>query len=571
MSAPTRRKRGDSSSHRIAANMKSIRGAARGRTRGTSVSSTGVRPGTVVGTYEIESTSPRLPNQTLTAAAELVFGKSVAGTPAKRPPAQPWQDEAWELRKEIGEFRFAGDRTARALSLCRLFVAKKVDGQTMPEPLDADANPAIAAAVEPLFGSIAKLEQAMKRVGQHLNFNGESLLVISQEDDGTLTMTPASTTEITGTGDTMKLDDGVNKRDLRVETDLVIRCYTPDPQKGGLPDCAAQAVLPAARELRGLTQHTSAQIDSRLAGAGILIVPNDIEVLSGQGVVELERDEDGVPIPGQDLEDGEFHPFVEALVESMTVPISNRDSAAALVPLVVKCHPDSIDKIKRLTFENLLDPMAKDLREEAIRRIALGMDSPPEVLLGMGSANHWSAWQVGEEEITLVVAPLAATVCHALTVHWLIPALEQLGVEGAGDYQIWFDTTRLQLRPDKSGDAKELYDRGALSLEALLRENGFDADDLPSPEEQERNLLIGLLKGAPSGEMARLLLPLLGVEIPPEALAQAVEIGQATGGTPAPTNEAPVDDTAAPADTPAGERTPPERDTTPPSPEVEAP
>jgi hypothetical protein len=294
-----------------------------------------------------------------------------------------------------------------------------------------------------------------------------------------------------------------------------------------------------------------------LAGAGLLVVPNDIEVLAGQGVaMEVLRDEDGIPLPDDQQPDaeGEFHPFVEALVENMTVPIANRDSAAALVPLVVKCHPDAIEKIRHLKFESTLDPMAKDLREEAIRRIALGMDSPPEVLLGMGSANHWSAWQVSEEEITLVVAPLAATVCHALTVGFLHPALESIGVEDIAKYQIWFDTTRLQLRPDRSTDASALFDKGELSREALIRENGFDEDDVPSDQEREDRFLRQLILARP--DLFEKLAGRIGITLDDAESVAPVETVE-----PEPV---PVETIVPDEEEQTDERTPPDRDTTPP-------
>ena len=39
-----------------------------------------------------------------------------------------------------------------------------------------------------------------------------------------------------------------------------------------VPDSPVRAALPILRELVGLTQHVSAQIDSRLAGAGMLVM-----------------------------------------------------------------------------------------------------------------------------------------------------------------------------------------------------------------------------------------------------------------------------------------------------------
>jgi hypothetical protein len=450
--------------------------------------------GAVVGHYHVGETSSGEP-VAITAAAEVIMGPSVARS-KKRPPVGAWQTEAWNLRREIGEFRFAGDRPARALSLANLFIAR-VDPESddrKPVPVGKDDDLDVRGLGDEMFGNRARTQQALKRAGQQLSFNGESLLTVAYDDRGKQSFTPYSVRELTGVGAQAKVNDGLESRKLEAD-EVVIRCWTPDPEFSALADAPAQSVMPVARELRGLTEHTSAQIDSRLAGAGLLLVPQSISVLSGQF--------NGDP--------GAMDPFVAALLESMTVPIQDRNSASALVPLVAKVPDEAVDKIKHVKFESSLDPQAQALREEAIKRVALGMDSPPEVLLGMGSANHWSAWQVSEEEAKLVIAPMAATVCHALTVGWLHPALEQLGIDGWEDYQVWFDLSALELRPDKSGDAQALFDKGELSADAMLRESGFNQSDKPDDAERERALLVRLLLANPA--LATALLPAIGIEL----------------------------------------------------------
>ena len=543
---PARRRRRSASQRQIAADLAADSPSA-ATTPGTVPRSPlarqrirGGQQGPIVAQYQTPSYSPKLPAQSVTAAAEIMAGPSITER-KKGIPAQPWQQESWDLRNEIGEFRFSGDRVARAVSKCRLHGAARATG--------SDRNPipvtegVVHELCQELFGDLAATSQSMKRAAQHLAFNGESLLVVrDDEETGIASWMPYSTRELIASTNGYKLSDGVDSRDLD-ESELVIRCWTPSPELSALPDAAARSVLPVARELKGLTEHTSAQIDSRLAGAGILIVPQSIEVLGGnwKAPVEGEYDEAGnyIGADGEEvIVDGDTPAttpggeFVDNLISSMVTPIKDRDSAAAIVPLVITVPDDVVDKIQHIKFESTLDPMAKDLREEAIKRVALGMDSAPEVLLGLGSSNHWSAWQVSEEEVTLVIAPMAATICHALTVGWLHPALQQLGIENWRDFQVWFDATDLQLRPDRSDDAQSLYDKGVLSSATLLRECGFGDDDRPKPEEEQRSLLIGLLKGAPSGDMARLLLPLLGVDIPTYVLEQAESIGDALGGGP---------------------------------------
>src|SRR3546814_17159695 len=59
----------------------------------------------------------------------------------------------------------------------------------------------------------------------------------------------------------------------------------------------------------------------------------------------------------------------------------------------------------RSTFHTPFDEETRELREEAIRRLALGQDAPPELLLGVGNMNHWGAWLVQADTNNTHVEP----------------------------------------------------------------------------------------------------------------------------------------------------------------------
>ncbi|WP_282775881.1 hypothetical protein [Nocardia sp. CC201C] len=485
-------------------------------------------PGAVVAEYLIDQRTqrnPTAPPRAITAAAQILAGPTVARTNAKS-TKQKWQDEVWQLRDDIGEFRFSGDRIARSVSLMRPIIAKVES--LGDEPVEvADGLPAELGLR--MFSDPSATSQRLFRAAQHVVFNGETLPIIRDIDDGRFEWEPCSVQELTPAGKNWQYNDGLDTRRLD-PTEHVVRAWIPAPMQRAWADCGARAILPVARELRGLTEHVSAQIDSRLAGAGVLLVPQEIETLRGQGS----------PTP-EDADD-DLDPFIRDLMEMMLTPIKDRSSAAALVPLVAKVPGALVDKIKHLKFSEPLDPKAQELRAEAIRRIALGMDSPPEVLLGLGSgSNHWSAWAIGEEDVKLAVAPVAVVILHALTTGWLHPLLQAEGVTDWQNYLVWFDASALRLRPDRSSDARDLFDRGALSREAMLRENGFGDTDLPDDQQARENLLTKLLVGAPS--LAPLLLPMLGIEVDASVLNKTSAIAEATDGA-AP--DTPADDQPTP-------------------------
>jgi hypothetical protein len=110
--------------------------------------------------------------------------------------------------------------------------------------------------------------------------------------------------------------------------------------------------------------------------------------------------------------------------------------------------------------------------------------------------NHWGAWQVAEEAITLHIEPLTETVAHALTIGFLHAAMIAEGFDPS-EAVVWYDTTDLRTRPDKSGNAIEAYDRNELSGDALLRELGLSVEDAPDEQEKRERILLGMARGVP--------------------------------------------------------------------------
>ncbi|MCF8610050.1 hypothetical protein L5G28_07725 [Gordonia sp. HY285] len=449
----------------------------------------------------------------ITASAQVLASKKVKRD-VRRPATQDWQQDAWKLRDEIGELRFIGDRQARACSQVRLFVGEKtaVDGE--PEPVK-DGRPAELSSA--LFSNHAAVEQSLKRAAQHIIFNGESIILVTEGQRG-LEWATHSPQELTGSSGKWKLNDGMTPRDIDEDNERVIRAWTPHPEKGALADAPVRAVLPAARELRALTMYVSSQVDSRLAGAGLLLLPQGIESMHSQADSGDDADEE--------------YTFADELTEYFIEPIKNRDSAAAVVPFMATVPPDLIDKIQHITFDSPLDAQAPALRDEAIRRIGLGMDSDPSVLLGQASSNHWSAWQIDENEVQYGVIPTVATICHALTVGLLQPLLESEDIADASKYVVWYDATPLQVRPDRSKDSQALYDKKAISLEVLRRENGFNDGDAPAADESERDRLWQLLQIRP--DLSEQILPKLGIDLGTPGVAEGE----------APAADAPAADTA---------------------------
>jgi hypothetical protein len=77
---------------------------------------------------------------------------------------------------------------------------------------------------------------------------------------------------------------------------------------------------------------------------------------------------------------------------------------------------------------------------------------------------------------------------------------------------IGYDTATLRLRQDRSKEAIELYDRGALKASVMLSENGFDPEsDMMDDVEFKRWLLVKIAGGSATPDQVQESLRLLGV------------------------------------------------------------
>jgi len=102
-------------------------------------------------------------------------------------------------------------------------------------------------------------------------------------------------------------------------------------------------------------------------------------------------------------------------------------------------------------------------------------------------------------------------ICNALTVGYLRPLTQD-------DSFFAYDTSALRLRPDRSKEAFELYDRGLISAEACRRENGFPEDDAPTAAQQTQWLLLKVATGSSTPDQVGAALKMLGVILETPAL-----------------------------------------------------
>lgn len=408
---------------------------------------------------------------------------------------QGWQRVIWNYFDVVPEFHYACTWVGNMLSQARLY-AQDSEGKELT------SGPAFEA-MEEFFGGPDGQRQFLRDSGIHLTATGDQMTIGADLGDDETDWLVAPSSETRKDNDsTWRVND-----ETFAKNPLVIRMWRPHPRNRQYSDCPARACMPILAELDGLTKRVAAQIDSRLASAGILALPNEITFSSTQ-----VQNADGTT-----SSDNSGQKFVENFLHTLAKGITDPETAAALVPIVLQMPGEYIDKIKLVNLASDLDKQAKELRDESIRRLALGMDMPPEVLEGTADMNHWSSWQVEEAAIKTHSEPLLATIASAVLNGFLNPALVGTSDEGKG-ITVGVDDTKLRLRPNRSKESLELYDRGLLKASVVLKENGFEeSTDQMDDQELEKFLTIAIARGSATPDQVAAAARMLGVNIPMQA------------------------------------------------------
>ncbi|MFI7467446.1 hypothetical protein [Nonomuraea sp. NPDC049646] len=461
-------------------------------------------------------TSTRTPARTgLTAAAARFTNRTLKG--ALQRIDQSWQERAWAFYDTTPEVRFAATWIGNALSGARLFAGRRADDGTIePAPDDHRATELVSG----IAGGPEGQAQLLGNFGPHLTIAGEGWIIIrpspdAQEGTASHTWHVLSVAEVTQQGGKLTAEiDGVPVIIPALDPDqaadpadpIAIRVWAPHPRRHLEADSPVRSSITLLEELHLLNAAVAAIARSRLTGRGVLLVPK------------------GARFPATPGQDGAEDDLLDVFMTVAETAYREPESAAATVPIILEVPADLIPQIKLITFESNFDELALKLRDEAIRRFATGLEIPAEILLGMGDINHWGVWQLSSEAIRLGIEPKLANVAHALTTQWLRPILQDEGVPDADEWLVWYDTSPLRVRQNRSETAIKVYELGAISDTALRRETGFDDADAPAPGERP-----AARQAAPAGEGD---LPVEETSAPPGTEPATAAAAPPAGGQP---------------------------------------
>lgn len=410
-------------------------------------------------------------------------------------PPEGWQRDAYGFYETIGELAEVLNETASSLERCD-FRPVSMGASGSPDAFKETTDERVIRVWRAFVGPRGGKPELIRKAALHLQIAGESFLVgqpvkteFGMDAGMTWEFLSGEEIRVENNGKTIKRNYGyAGMQPVELDADSYIaRLWRSDPKFSERADCAVKHVLPICSEIVLLTQVVDAIAKSRLS-AGILFVPDE---MSFGPFDETEDDSD---------ETDDIDPLTQELSEQLTAPVEDRTSAASLVPLIMRGPAEFADKIIPITIARDLDHMYQDLRLEAIKRLATGLDIPVEIMFGKGGLNHWTGYNIDADFITKHIAPVGMMIAEFLTAAYLRPMLvefEGMTEEEAADYELYFDSSKITSRTDTGPNARMAYTLKQISALAYLRESGFDEADMPSPEERKERDLRALMDAEP--------------------------------------------------------------------------
>jgi hypothetical protein len=400
-----------------------------------------------------------------------------------------WQREGWTYFDEIEEVKFAAGFRGALMKRLILFAGFVMEPDQPPVPVaevPAGILPAgfaeTAASELGRLGTYDQQAELFQMWGSIATVSGESYL-IGQADD------------MAETGETWRLFSESNivrsplggGRGVAVRTspsgppeplgddDVKIRIWRPHTRWPALADANMRSVLATAEELLIYARQFRAVGKGRNS-AGLLYIANEIGDLPNA--------------------DGKPTKFEVNLVESQVTAITEDGAPASAIPFIVRGpaafgtgqrQVSAKDAIFHLPLDRKIDEKAVERISFLIERLAHGLDVPVEVLTGIADINHWGAWQIEDSTYKAHVEPDALTFATAITRELLRPGLLELfgptALPVIRRMVVGINPAALVVRPNRSDDAKDAFDRWAISFGALRKHLNFSDEEAPDEDE----------------------------------------------------------------------------------------
>lgn len=456
--------------------------------------------------------------------------------------AQPWQVEAYRQYNVNPVANYSVNLFASIAGRAEIGISKAQTLNRIPEWVNEGPAVQLLAEIAPTVRDRARL---IRDYMKHRTIAGECYLITrpKQATDPAGVGTRGgdiweivAVTELQKTGEVWRVRfDNEQWIDLR-EDDVVRRFWTPSPENRREATSPFRPLLETLAEIEYLNAHIRSQVKSRLVSGGVWFLPNNMtfpepppELVEG-GADALSK-----------MNDAER--FLTSLYSAASEELDGEDVA---FPAVVLADPEALDKVdqsKLIRFADKLDEVAMNMRADRVRAFALGMNMPPEQILGSsglavtdsggsaGSVNHWGVWANEEQTISAHVEPALDDLCADLTSN----VLRAVDIEI--EEVVGYNTASLRLKQDRSKEALALNQVGLVNNAAVLRETGFDPElDAMSPEEHRNWLLTRLTGSSGTPEQVAAAFAYFGIEIPGELRTEETVVTEQGDGLPGKNN-----------------------------------
>jgi len=362
-----------------------------------------------------------------------------------------WQQKGWEYYDVVPEMRLVVSYRSSALSKVKLRIMRRTpDGDV----LQTDDRSQVM--LERLFGGIAYHGASLARWAQHLTIVGETFTFVVQDPDDSSKevwlIVPPDHVQRSGSNVTVK--NPFNGEDMRFNVNDVFnfRLWEPHPHKfwqANSPTRGAISTLDTINSLNGAIR-TAAM--SRVVGAGVWFLPLELNLPASSTSTGM--------LSGQDE-------FKSRIQENMVRSVQDINATERQVPDIV-WGPQSVIKDIQPPhrFWSELDEHAAEMRDTEIRRYATGQPLPTEMVTGLGQTNHWTGWQLSEEDLKFDIQPLGQMMTDCLTLRVVAPLMGE-------DFFVEADYSELVSRPNKTPEALELKKAGALTVNELRETAGY--------------------------------------------------------------------------------------------------
>jgi hypothetical protein len=377
----------------------------------------------------------------------------------------PKQHRALEYYDQIPELHFVCHFLARMMSRVRYFPATLDESGKITEITEGPPVERLNKIQDPGGGR----SQIQYRYGLLQTVTGEGVLFGYRLDD------PDERWKFLWKDEIERRDDGTfvrldAQKKETADVGVAYRMWTPHPRHSDEADSPIFAIMDICEELLILTESVRSTAVTRMTN-GIFVVPSEISPSP------LE------PVGDEDPENNVL------LTDWMTHVLNQKEnigSAEAAVPFLFEAAYEYLDRVQWIkTHDPATDYMEKDLRLEAIKRMALGMDMPPEALLGMTDANHWTAKQVMHDMWRSHGIPKAEQFADDLSEEYLRRGLEEDGYKDWNRVVVGVDDSQVVISPDRTEDADKALDRIAIGFPGYREMKGIREDMAPTEPEKE--------------------------------------------------------------------------------------